>query len=124
VDYKTNRLEDLSPDEVVASDYSLQRLIYALATLRAGAAEVEVDFVFLERPDDVVRAVFDRDAIGSLERELSDAIASIQAGEFHPTPSELACAGCPALDRICAGPRLGLGPSEGTSGAAVAAASA
>ena len=30
----------------------------------------------------------------------------ILAGEFPPTPSEFACAGCPALDLVCAGPRL------------------
>ena len=35
----------------------------------------------------------------ALEAELSEAIAAIQAGEFVPTPSEFACAGCPALDR-------------------------
>jgi len=38
--------------------------------------------------------------------ELSAAIARIQAGEFPPTPSDFACAGCPALDLVCAGPRL------------------
>ena len=37
---------------------------------------------------------------------LSEAIATIRAGRFVPTPSELACAGCPALDVVCAGPRL------------------
>ncbi len=51
VDYKTNRLEDLTPDEVVEDDYALQRLVYALAAFRAGAEEVEVAYVFLERPD-------------------------------------------------------------------------
>jgi hypothetical protein len=34
------------------------------------------------------------------------AIARINAGEFRPTPSEYICAGCPALDVVCAGPRL------------------
>lgn len=33
-------------------------------------------------------------------------IARIVAGEFRPTPSEFACSGCPALDLVCAGPRL------------------
>ena len=28
------------------------------------------------------------------------------AGEFAPTPSECTCSGCPALDLVCAGPRL------------------
>jgi hypothetical protein len=44
--------------------------------------------------------------VPELEAELSAAIARIQAGEFPPTPSEFACAGCPALDLVCAGPRL------------------
>ena len=37
VDYKTNVLEDASPAEVVEREYGLQRLVYALACLRAGA---------------------------------------------------------------------------------------
>jgi hypothetical protein len=36
-------------------------------------------------------------------------IARINAGEFVPTPSEFNCSGCPALDLVCAGPRLGGG---------------
>ena len=32
---------------------------------------------------------------------------AIRAGEFRPTPSPFACSGCPALDVVCAGPRLG-----------------
>jgi hypothetical protein len=47
-----------------------------------------------------------REDVAGLEAELSAAIAAVQAGDFRPTPSEWACAGCPALDRICAGPRL------------------
>ena len=41
-----------------------------------------------------------------LEAELSAAIARIQEGRFPPRPSEYACAGCPALDVVCAGPAL------------------
>ena len=37
VDYKTNVLEDATPAEVVEREYRLQRLVYALACLRAGA---------------------------------------------------------------------------------------
>ena len=37
VDYKTNVLEDASPSEVVEREYRIQRLVYALAILRAGA---------------------------------------------------------------------------------------
>ena len=54
VDYKTNVLEDASPAEVVEREYRIQRLVYALAILRAGASEVEVVYQFLERPSDLV----------------------------------------------------------------------
>jgi ATP-dependent exoDNAse (exonuclease V) beta subunit len=106
VDYKTNALGEASPEEVVEHDYRLQRLVYALACFRAGAEEVEVVYHFLERPDAPVEAVFTRAHVAELEAELSTAITRIQAGEFPPTPSEFACAGCPALDLVCAGPRL------------------
>jgi hypothetical protein len=106
VDYKTNLIGESTPEEIVEHDYRLQRLVYALACFRAGADEVEVVYHFLERPDAPVSTTFARDQVGELEQELSAAIARIQAGEFRPTPSEFACAGCPALDLVCAGPRL------------------
>ena len=106
VDYKTNRLEEHAPAEVVEAEYRLQRLVYALAAFRAGAEEVEVTYVFLERPDEPVAATFARTELPALEAELTAAIDRIQAGDFRPTPSEFACPGCPALDVVCAGPRL------------------
>ena len=106
VDYKTNLLGEASPEEIVDQDYRLQRLVYALACFRAGAEEVEIVYHFLERPDAPVEVAFSRADILELEAELSAAIARIQAGEFPPTPSDFACPGCPALDLVCAGPRL------------------
>jgi ATP-dependent helicase/nuclease subunit A len=106
VDYKTNRLEELTPEEALEDDYALQRLVYALAAFRAGAEEVEVVYVFLERPDESVSRTFTRAEMAALEADLSAAIAAIQEGRFVPTPSEFACSGCPALDVVCAGPRL------------------
>src|SRR5439155_20461057 len=58
VDYKTNSLEEGSPEEIVDSDYHLQRPVYALACFRAGAGEVEVVYHFLERPNAVVSTSF------------------------------------------------------------------
>ena len=58
VDFKTNVLGDRSPEEIVSSDYTLQRLVYALACLRTGDEEVEVAYVFLERPEEVVSTTF------------------------------------------------------------------
>jgi ATP-dependent helicase/nuclease subunit A len=106
LDYKTNTLEEGTPEEIVDSDYRLQRLVYALAWFRAGARQVEVVYHFLERPDAVVATLFSVDQVGELEDELSAAIARINAGEFRPSPDEFTCAGCPALDVVCAGPRL------------------
>jgi CRISPR/Cas system-associated exonuclease Cas4 (RecB family) len=106
VDYKTNVLEDASPEDLIERDYKLQRLVYALACFRAGADEVEVVYQFLERPDPAVTTTFDRSELPALEAELSEAIARIQDGDFKPTPSEYICSGCPALDVVCAGPRL------------------
>jgi ATP-dependent exoDNAse (exonuclease V) beta subunit len=105
-DFKSNLLGELSPAEVFDAEYRLQRLVYAIACFRAGAEEVEVVYQFLERPDELVEAVFRRDELPALEAELSAAIEQIQAGIFPPRPSEFACAGCPALDVVCAGPAL------------------
>ena len=106
VDYKTNSLAEHSPDEIVELEYRLQRLVYALACFRAGADRVEVVYHFLERPDAVVSAVFDREDVPELEATLSEAIARLRGGDFRPSPSEFACSRCPALDVVCAGPRL------------------
>ena len=106
VDFKTNALEGASPEEVTEADYGLQRLVYALACFRAGAEKVEVVYQFLEQPDEPVVTVFTSEDVPQLEAQLSAAIGRIRAGAFAPTPSERACADCPALDVVCAGTRL------------------
>jgi len=120
LDYKTNIIGDSSPEEIVEEGYRLQRLVYALACFRAGAEEVEVVYHFLERPDAVASTTFTLDQVAELEAELSAGIARIHAGDFRPTPSEFACSSCPALDLVCAGPRLwGGGDPAGAPLAAV-----
>ena len=118
LDYKTNALGEASPAEVVAAEYRLQRLVYALACLRDGAGEVEVVYQFLERPEDVVAATFAAADREELERELSAGIARVRSGIFVPTPSELACSDCPALDVVCAGPRPPVGAAPAPTPAA------
>ncbi|MEP7335788.1 MAG: PD-(D/E)XK nuclease family protein, partial [Actinomycetota bacterium] len=120
VDYKSNLLDGQEPAEIVAHSYELQRLVYALACFRAGAGEVEVAYLFLERPDEPVVITFTRAQVAELEAELSASIARLRAGEFRPTPSEYACAGCPALDVVCAGPRLPYQPVASDAAAALA----
>jgi hypothetical protein len=111
LDYKTNPLLGRDPGEIVEEEYATQQAVYAVACLRAGAREVEVVYHFLEDPDAVVSRVFTRDDQPVLEAGLSASIARIRSGEFRPTPSPFACSGCPALDVVCAGPRLGGGSS-------------
>ena len=107
VDYKTNALGDARPSEIVEHEYRLQRLVYALACFRGGRREVEVVYAFLERPEAPVAATFRREdvprarggAVTPRSRRSTPASSARSRSEF-------ACAGCPALDLVCAGPRL------------------
>ncbi len=121
LDYKTNALLGRDPAEIVEAEYVTQQTVYAIACLRAGAREVEVVYHFLEEPDAVVSNVFTSDDAASLEEALAASIARIRRAEFRATPSAFACSGCPALDVVCAGPRLG-GVGEGVEEPAFASA--
>ena len=107
VDYKSNALEGARPAEIIEAEYPLQRLVYALVCLRArrerGRGRVPVPRAAGRRRVDDVHA---SRTYPPSRHELSAAIARIRAGEFRPTPSEFACSDCPALDLVCAGPRL------------------
>lgn len=118
LDYKTNKI-DRDLEEIVADEYRIQRLVYALACLRAGYEEVEVAYAFLEQPDGVVSASYHAADAAELERELDEVIERVAAGEFSPKPSEFACSDCPANGVVCAGmdlpgapPRLAVVPAE------------
>lgn len=102
LDYKTNLIEQ-PVEEIVESEYRIQRLVYALACLRAGAQEVEVVYAFLEQPDAVVSHTFTAADAPELERELSELVERIDRGAFPAIPSEQACSDCPARGVVCAG---------------------
>ena len=106
VDYKTDRLEGADPATVVAREYGTQRLIYALASLRAGAREVEVAHVFLERPDEPVSVTVAADEAAELERQLASLAAGVREGRFRvsDSPHRELCAGCPAEGGLCSWP--------------------
>jgi hypothetical protein len=106
VDYKSDHLESLAPAEIVASQYLVQRLVYALALLRAGAERVEVVHVFLERPDEPVSAAFSLEDVPRLEAELSGLAAGVLRGEYvvTDTPHREVCDGCPAEGGLCSWP--------------------
>src|SRR4029077_12490621 len=104
VDYKTDVVEegrDLA--EVVEREYSLQRLIYALALLRGGAAEVEIVHWFLEREDGCVTARFAKADRERLEERLSERVERALARGFVPSehPHRGLCATCPGRGGLC-----------------------
>jgi hypothetical protein len=106
LDYKTNFLGEREPQAVADEDYSLQRAVYALVCLLAGAREVEVVYQFLERPADVVSETYTAAEQSALGDIVSAAIGRARSGIYTPSPSEYACRGCPLLDLTCPGTRL------------------
>jgi ATP-dependent exoDNAse (exonuclease V) beta subunit len=106
VDYKSDRLEGADPAALVERDYRIQRLVYGLAGLRAGAQTVEVVHVFLERPEEPVSATYGREQIETLESELLGLAAGALRGEFSVTdePCLSVCSGCPAEGGLCSWP--------------------
>jgi ATP-dependent exoDNAse (exonuclease V) beta subunit len=106
VDYKTDRLEGAAPAALVTARYETQRLIYALAVLRAGAEAVEVEHLFLERPDEPVSATFTRAETPRLNDELTKRATGILRREFAVTdaPHRAVCEGCPAEGGLCSWP--------------------
>jgi ATP-dependent exoDNAse (exonuclease V) beta subunit len=78
VDFKTDRLEGAEPAEL-AGRYEIQRAIYALAVAEAlDTSEVEVAYVFLERPEQPVLASWDAEEIEAGRRTLEAAIAQVR----------------------------------------------
>ena len=103
VDYKSDPLDGRDPAELTASNYSTQRLVYALAGLRAGAARVEVVHCFLEQPDRPAAAAYEKADAGGLEAELLQLARGVVEGRFEPTaePHAELCATCPGRAALC-----------------------
>ena len=105
VDYKTDRLHGTDP-ETAARGYEIQRLIYAIAALRAGADEVEIAHCFLERPDTPVIVAYGAERLPELDASLVSLAAGIVAGRFEVSlePRRALCSGCPAEGGLCSWP--------------------
>jgi hypothetical protein len=88
--------------------YEIQRLIYALAGLRAGAATVEVQHLFLDRPHEPVVAEYTTEAGDAerLERELASLAGGVLQRDFRvtDTPHRTLCSGCPGEGGLCSWP--------------------
>jgi ATP-dependent exoDNAse (exonuclease V) beta subunit len=105
VDYKTDRLDGRDPGDA-ARGYDTQRLIYAIAALRAGASTVEIAHCFLEAPQAPVFATFAADDLPALTESLQRLAAGPLAGRFEVSaePRRGLCAGCPAEGGLCSWP--------------------
>ena len=103
VDYKSDRLEGADPAEYCGERYGIQRLVYALAGLRAGAERVEVAYVFLERPLEPVAEIFMAADEERLEARLRALTRGLVEGRFTPTetPHRELCADCPGQPALC-----------------------
>jgi ATP-dependent helicase/nuclease subunit A len=106
VDYKTDRLEGADPQALADGSYGTQRLVYALAALRAGATEVEVIHTFLELPQRPAVATFTREQAPALEDRLTALARGVLERDFGVTdaPHRAVCDGCPAEGSLCSWP--------------------
>jgi len=117
VDWKSDALGDLDPETHTAQSYSTQRLVYALAALKAGAERVEVVHCYLERPDQPAVAVYEAGDMEALEHELLGLARGVVEGRFEPSaePHFSLCADCPGRAALCVHePELTLRLSVGT----------
>ncbi|HEX6229255.1 MAG TPA: PD-(D/E)XK nuclease family protein, partial [Solirubrobacterales bacterium] len=108
VDYKTDRLNGSAPGGHAAR-YEIQRAIYALAVAEARRAdEVEVAYVFLERPEEPVLDTLGPAEMERARKRLAELIGEISRGSFPVAPPESRswdlCRGCPVLGVACSGP--------------------
>jgi ATP-dependent helicase/nuclease subunit A len=106
VDYKTDRLGDRGTHDVVESEYTLQRAVYALAVLASGAERVEVAYCFLERPEDVVASQFAPADVPSLSDVVLTAAAGVLEGRWPvaAAPHRGLCGDCPGRRALCSHP--------------------
>ncbi len=104
VDYKSDRV---APDEdleaTVEREYSIQRLLYALAVLADGARRVEIVHWFLHRPTEPVGAVFTVEDRPRLEDALARIVKNAKARPFvvSENPHRGLCLTCPGRSGLC-----------------------
>jgi ATP-dependent exoDNAse (exonuclease V) beta subunit len=104
VDYKTDQIA--AQDDLAARierDYDVQRLVYALAALRAGALRTEVAHCFLRSPRERLSSVYLAEDAVALASELRERLAPLRSGRFEVTqlPGRERCGTCPGRRRLC-----------------------
>jgi ATP-dependent exoDNAse (exonuclease V) beta subunit len=104
VDYKSDRV---SPEEdleaVVEREYSIQRLLYALAVLSDGAPRVEIVHWFLHRPGEPIGARYAAADKPELEDRMAELAESAHTHTFgvSENPHRGLCLTCPGRSGLC-----------------------
>ena len=104
LDYKSDRVGPQADLEaLVADEYGIQRLLYALAVLREGVDRVEIVHWFLERPGEWVGASYTALERGALEQRLAERVAHARESTFSvsPRPHRGLCLTCPGRAGLC-----------------------
>jgi ATP-dependent helicase/nuclease subunit A len=104
VDYKSDRVgAEVDLEALVQREYGVQRLLYALAVLRGGAAGVEIVHWFLERPGEWVSVAYIASERGELEARLRARLTGARARDFSvsPRPHRALCLTCPGRGGLC-----------------------
>jgi hypothetical protein len=106
VDYKSDVVGDADLEALVEASYGVQRRIYGLACLRAGAPAVEVVHLFLERAAEPVVHRYETADAPRLEADLRERAAGLLAGEYPvaAVPHRALCATCPGRAGLCSYP--------------------
>jgi ATP-dependent helicase/nuclease subunit A len=104
VDYKSDRIDpEQDLQATVEREYSIQRLLYALAVLADGARRVEIVHWFLHRPTEPVGAVFTTEDRPRLEDALVQVLRNAGARPFKVSenPHRGLCLTCPGRSGLC-----------------------
>jgi hypothetical protein len=104
VDYKSDRIHAEGDLEALVQDeYGLQRLLYALAAIDAGAGRVHVAHWFLERPEEPVVASFEAEQGPLLRTQLLERMQRLREQGFSvaEAPHRGICASCPGRGTLC-----------------------
>ncbi len=104
LDYKSDRVQpDVDLAALVEDDYGLQRMLYALAVLRDGAARVHVVHWFLERPAEPVEASYGPADRAELQTRLAARARHALASGFavSASPHRALCLTCPGRGSLC-----------------------
>ena len=108
VDYKTDAVpEGSTPQDYIARNYETQRIVYALAALRAGAQRVEIAYLLLERPAEPVTTIYtahDAPELANALQQLAKGLTE-HAYEVTPEPHRELCGDCPGRTALCSHPQ-------------------